>query len=181
MNDYLLALAGVLTGLLYLAREQGRVAGVKRGFVEQLHNQEALLQRRAAVVTELLDYCAHTSKESLCIAANDLDRLAAHQVQAEHACSNLGRNAGDHQALEAFKASGIQMAGFCNSLILASDSDRTEHGLAFKRELERLDEWLTTQSETTVVLAQLLERTRRRPVARLSGLVAHFGLLPSWG
>ena len=49
-----------------------------------------------------------------------------------------------------------------------------ERGPALLLELERLDHSLAEQTRTTCTLAELLDQTRRRPVARLSSLVAHF-------
>ncbi len=183
MNDLLLALAGTLAGLLYLAREHSRVAVAKRGFGEQLQHHAALLKRRAAVVTEYLEWAQRSGSDS----PADLDRLSDHQTQAEHSCNNLGRHPGDRQALEAFKASGIQMLGSREALAVATRgkdaASEGERGPALLLELERLDHSLAEQTRTTCTLAELLDQTRRRPVARLSSLVAHFGILPgaSWG
>jgi septal ring factor EnvC (AmiA/AmiB activator) len=183
VTDFLLALIGALAGLLYLAREQGRVMGVQRGFQEQLRHQRSLLGRRAAVVTEYLQWAQRSGARP----AAELDRLSSHQVQGEHAAMNLGRNPGDRQALEAFKASGIQMVG--SRQVLGDESGTTgarargARGPLLLQELKQLDESLTLQTKTTCALAELLEQTRRRPVARISSLVAHFGILPgpAWG
>lgn len=183
MNDLLLALAGAFAGLLYLAREQSRVGVAKRGFGEQLLHQTALLKRRAAVVTEYQEW----AQRSGATPTADLERFSDHQTQAEHCCNNLGRNPGDQQALEAFKASAIQMMGSREALAIAAQEQSVkaqgERGPVLMGELERLDQLLSDQTQTTCTLAELLDQTRRRPVARLSSLVAHFGILPgaSWG
>lgn len=183
MNNLLLALAGALAGLLYLAREQSRVAVARRGFRAQLQHQAALLKRRAAVVTEYLEWAQRSGSTP----RTDLDRLSDHQTQAEHSCNNLGRHPGDRQALVAFKASGIQMLGSREALGVPTRGEgaaaKEERGTTLLLELERLDQLLAGQSLTTCTLAELLDQTRRRPAARLSSLLAHFGILPgaSWG
>jgi len=183
VNDLLLALAAAFAGLLYLAHEQSRIAVARRGFREQLQHQVALLKRRAAVVTEYLEWARRSGSTP----ATDLDRLSDHQTQAEHSCNNLGRNPGDRQALEAFKASGIQMLGSREALRVAPGdkgaAPKGARGPILLLELERLDQLLANQTRTTSTLAELLDQTRRRPAARLSSLVAHFGILPgaSWG
>jgi len=183
VNNLLLALAGALAGLLYLAREQSRVAVARRGFSAQLQHQTALLKRRAAVVTEYLEWAQRSGSSP----PTDLDRLSDHQTQAEHSCNNLGRHPGDRQALVAFKASGIQMLGSREALDVPARGKAAathgERGPLLLLELEWLDKLLASQTRTTCTLAELLDQTRRRPVARLSSLVSHFGILPgaSWG
>ena len=91
------------------------------------------------------------------------------------------------QALEAFKASGIQMLGSREALAAATQgkgaASEGQRGPALLLELERLDHSLAEQTRTTGTMAELLDRTSKRPAARLSSLVAHFGILPgtSWG
>jgi hypothetical protein len=183
VNNLLLALAGAIAGLLYLAHEHSRVAGARRGLREQLQHQMALLKRRAAVVTEYVEWAQRSGSTP----ATDLERLGDHQTHAEHSCNNLGRHPGDCQALEAFKASGIQLLGSREALGVPTRvrgaAAEGEQGTLLLLELERLDQLLAKQTLTTCNLAELLEQTRKRPVARLSSLVAHFGILPgaSWG
>jgi len=183
VNDILLALAGTFAGFLYLAREQSRVGAAKRGFGEQLQHHTALLKRRTAVAIEYREWAQRLGSNPTA----DLERFSDHQAQAEHCCDNLGRNPGDYQALEAFKASGIQMVGSREALALAIQGQNAkaqgERGPGLMLELERLDQLLSDQTQTTCTLAGLLDQTRRRPVARLSSLVGHFGILPgaSWG